>query len=164
MLANPFLYWMDKIYGIFLKIGSTLQSLLLLYLRLTWGHQLLLTGLAKLHDITQTVTLFTKLNIPSPDFHAYEVGWIETIGGACLILGFASRIITIPLIFLMIAALGLVHTEALVNLKFITTPHLLLAQEPYPYLLTSLFVFAFGPGRISLDAWIKRWLSHQPKY
>jgi uncharacterized membrane protein YphA (DoxX/SURF4 family) len=38
------------------------------------------------------------------------------------------------------------------------------SQNPYPFLITTLLVFIFGPGRISLDAWIKRWVSHQPRY
>jgi putative oxidoreductase len=164
MLSNPFLYWMDRIYGFFIKIGSNLQSLFLLFMRLTWGHQLLLTGVDKLRDIPGTVKLFTELHIPSPLFHAYEVGILEAVGGILLMIGFASRIISIPLIFLMVSALSLAHKEHLSNFKFIIDPHLLVAQEPYPFLITALLVFIFGPGRISLDAWIKRWVGHQPKY
>jgi len=133
-------------------------------MRLTWGHQLFLTGMDKLQDIPGTVEFFTKLHIPSPLFHVYEVGIIEVVGGICLILGFASRIITIPLIFLMLAILSIAHKEALSNLKFLTDPHTLVMQEPYPFLITALLVFVFGPGRVSIDAWIKRWVGHQPKY
>ncbi len=164
MLSNPFLYWMDKIYSFFIKIGSNLQSLFLLFMRITWGHQFLLTGVAKLKDIPETVQLFTKLGIPSPLFHAYEVGILESVGGILLIVGFASRIISIPLVFLMLSALSIAHTEHLSNFRFITTPHVLVTQAPYPFLITSLMVFIFGPGLISLDAWIKRWVGHQPKY
>lgn len=164
MLLNPFLYWMDKIYGFFVKVGSNLQSLFLLFMRITWGHQLLLAGVAKLKDIPGTVQLFTKLGIPSPIFHAYEVGILESVGAILLMIGFASRIISIPLIFLMLSALSLAHAEHLSNFRFITDPHALVAQEPYPFLITALLVFFFGPGRISLDGWIKRWVDHQPKY
>jgi putative oxidoreductase len=164
MLANPFLYWMDKIYGFFIKIGSNLQSIFLLYMRLTWGHQFFLTGLEKLKSIPETIQLFTKLHIPSPTFHAYEVGIIEALGGILLIAGFASRIVSIPLIILTVTALSTAHAENLSGLSFITDPHILVIQRPYPFLITSILVFIFGPGRVSLDAWIKRWLSHQPKY
>lgn len=165
MLANPFLYCLDKFYSFFIAIGSNLQSLFLFYLRLTWGHQFYLSGSDKLHHIAETTQIFTDLHIPAPLFHAYEVGLVEAIGGILLMVGFASRIITIPLIILMLTALGTAHAEAFKNLDFLLSdPHILIMQQPYPYLFTSLIVFIFGPGRLSLDAWLKRWISHQPRY
>lgn len=164
MLENRFLYWMDFIYSFFLKIGSNLQSVFLLYMRLTWGHQLLLAGMDKLDHIKDTAIFFTKLNIPYPLFHAYSVGWFETIGGLFFILGFASRVISIPVIIIMFTALTTAHIEPLEQFKFLTDPHTLVAQAPYPFLVTALLVFIFGPGRISLDALIKRWIEKQPKY
>jgi putative oxidoreductase len=133
-------------------------------MRLTWGHQLFLTGLDKLKDVTGTVQLFTKLNIPAPLFHTYEVGLLEVVGGIFLMIGFASRLITIPLIALMVTALSVAHAEYLSQFKFVTDPHILVIQEPYPFLFTALIVFIWGPGRVSIDAWIKRWVSHQPRY
>lgn len=164
MLANPFLYWVDKFYSFFIKIGSNLQSLFLLYMRATWGHQILLAGVNKLKDIPGTAAVFAKLNIPSPLFHAYEVGIVEAVGGILFIIGFASRLTAIPLIILLMTALTTAHGEALQNLNFLSDPHILVIQAPYPYLITAFLVLLFGPGRISLDAWIKRWLSFQPKY
>ncbi len=164
MLTNPFLRWMESFYGFFVKLGTNLQSLLLLYMRITWGHQLLLIGLDKLRNIPGTVQVFTKLNLPSPEFHAYEVGLLETIGGFLLIIGLASRLISIPLIILFMTALATEHREALSNFKFITDPLTLVVQHPYAFLLTALMVFLFGPGKISLDAWLKRWVGNQPRY
>lgn len=164
MLTNPFLYWVDKIYSFFLRIGSNLQSLFLLYMRIVWGHQLLLAGFKKLGDISSTIELFTKLGIPFPVFHAYEVGTIESIGGIFLFIGFASRIATLPIIAVMLVALSTAHAENLGGFRFLIEPYLLVNQQPYPILITALMVFIFGPGRISVDAWLKRWISHQPKY
>lgn len=164
MLANPFLRWIDRIYQIFIKIGCNLQSLFLLYLRLTWGHQFFLAGINKLKDIPGTVEMFTKLNIPSPEFHAYQVGLLEAVGGILLVIGLASRLISVPLIILLITALSTAHAEYLAEFRFIFDPHVLVIQEPYPFLITALIVFIFGPGRISFDAWIKRWVDHQPRY
>jgi len=155
---------MEMFYGFFVKIGSNLQSVLLLYVRLTWGHQLFLTGLDKLKNIENVVQLFSKLHIPAPTFHAYEVGIFEMVGGILLVLGFASRIITIPLIVIMISALSLAHAEALAGFQFVISPQTLVLQTPYPFLFTALMVFIFGPGRVSLDAWLKRWISHQPRF
>ncbi len=164
MLENPFLRWIHRIYGFFVKIGSNLQSFLLLYMRLTWGHQLFLIGINKLKDIEGTVQFFTKLNIPSPLFHAYEVGIIEAVGGILLFIGLASRLISIPLIIVMITALSTAHADYLANFRFVIEPHVLVVQHPYPFLITAWMVFVFGPGRVSLDAWIKRWVDRQPRY
>lgn len=163
MLENRFLYWMDKIYGLFIKIGSGFQSLLLLYMRLTWGHQFLLSGVYKLKNISKTIGFFTELGIPYPEFHTYLVAYFESIGGLLLMIGFASRLFSIPLTIILIVALSTAHAEHLTHFKFLFDPQSLAGQSPYPYLLTTLMVFCFGPGRVSLDAWIKRWVGHQPK-
>ena len=132
-------------------------------MRITWGHQLFLAGANKLGDIEGTVQLFTQFHIPSPTFHAYEVGLVEALGGILLVLGLASRIASIPIFIIMLTALSTAHAEYLGNLRFVTDPHILAIQQPYPYLLTALMVFVFGPGRISIDGWIKRWAARQPK-
>ena len=164
MLENRFLYWMDKLYGLFVKIGSNLQSFFLFYMRATWGHQFFLIGISKFQNISQTIAFFEKLGIPYSDFHAYAVAFFELVGGALLIVGFASRLISIPLIVIMIAALSTAHAEHLTRFQFILNPSSLSGENPYPFLITSLMVFIFGPGRVSIDAWLKRWVGHQPKY
>ena len=164
MLINPFLYWADRLYNCFVVLGNHLQSLLLLYMRLTWGHQFFMTGIAKLRSIQEVAQYFTTLHIPYPLEYAYLVGFFETIGGVCLFLGFASRIAAIPLAAIMFAALSFAHASHISNFRFLTDPLLLVRQEPYPFLITALLVFVFGPGRISLDAWIKRWVERQPKW
>lgn len=164
MLENRFLYWMDKIYGFIVKIGSNIQSLFLLYMRLTWGHQFLLIGVEKLKDISKTVEFFDKLGIPYSYFHAHSVAFFETVGGILLMIGFASRLASIPLIIILLTALSTAHSHVLTNFKFILDPKSLVGENPYPFLITTLMVFCFGPGRIAIDAWIKRWVDHQPKY
>lgn len=164
MLENTLLRLLENFYNLFIKIGCNLQSLFLLYMRVTWGHQFFLAGINKLNDIPGTVEMFQKLNIPSPVFHAYQVGILEAVGGILLIIGLASRLATIPLIIILMTALSTAHAEYLAKFRFILDPHILVIQEPYPFLLTSLLIFIFGPGRISLDAWIKRWVDHQPRY
>lgn len=164
MLESPFLRWMETLYGFLVKTGSNLQSLMLLYMRVTWGHQLFLTGFHKLKDIGGTVQIFSDIGIHAPKFHAYEVGILEVVGGIFLILGFASRLISIPLIILFITALATAHAEALSNYRFVTEPLTLVLQQPYPFLMTAFMVFFFGPGKVSLDGLIKHWVSEQPRY
>jgi putative oxidoreductase len=118
----------------------------------------------KLNNIVETAQFFAKLGIPWPEFHAYFVGYCELIGGSLLVLGFASRLISIPLIVIMLTALSTAHAAKLTNFQFILDPRALVSENPYPFLITVLLVFFFGPGRLSLDALVKRWVSHQPKY
>ncbi len=157
MFVSPFLNRTESIYNYFIKIGNNLQSLFLLYMRITWGHQFVLTGWGKLHAIEQTAEFFASLHISHPLFHAYFVGWIETLCGFFLLVGFASRIISIPLIIAMLTALSTAHAPDISNFRFLFQPLSLVKQTPYPFLITCILVFCFGPGRISIDAWLKHW-------
>jgi putative oxidoreductase len=163
-LASPTLHAIARIYGFLIKIGSNLQSLFLFYMRLTWGPQLILTGLGKLQGIEKTAAYFASLHISHPLFNAYLVGWVEFLGGLCLTLGFASRLAAIPLIILLLTALGTAHAQDISHFRFLFEPDTLVKQTPYPFLITCLMVFVFGPGRLSIDAWLKRWSEKRPKY
>ncbi len=136
MLKSKWLHIANKFYSLFINIGSNFQSLFLLYMRLTWGHQLMNKGNSLL----------------------------EIIIGALFIIGFGSRVAAIPIIYFTVHLLGTVHMANISDLKFLTEPSLLVIQEPYPFLLTAVLLFVFGPGRISIDGWLKRWVSMQPRY
>lgn len=164
MFENRFLRIMDRLYGWLISIGSNLQSLFLLYMRLVWGHQFFYAGAAKLTHIDVVAQFFTSLNLSHPTGLAYTVAVIEAIGGICLFFGFASRLIAIPLVIVMTSALSIAHREAFAQFHFLFDPSILVHQAPYPYLLTALLVFVFGPGRVSIDAWIKRRVNKCPKF
>lgn len=163
-LTNPFLHFWDRAYSLLIQLGTNLQSLFLLYMRLTWGHQLFIIGLAKLNNIQHVVDFFTTLQLPYPLFTAYLVATFETLGGLLLFLGLASRLAAIPVACIMLVALSTAHAANISNFRFLTQPDLLVMQAPYPYLLTAIIIFIFGPGRVSIDAWIKRWVERQPRY
>src|SRR5262249_31150765 len=79
-----------KIYLLFERAVSYLQSPLLLLVRLYWGWQFFQTGLGKLRDTDKVVDFFISLNIPHPVFTAHLVGGLECVGGALLFLGLGS--------------------------------------------------------------------------
>ncbi|MDP1609119.1 MAG: DoxX family protein [Chlamydiales bacterium] len=162
--VNPKLNFFAKFYNFFLKIGSNLQSIFLFFMRVTWGHQFFLAGVAKLQNIDHAKEFFSAMGIFWPEMSAYLVSYFEIIGGICLMIGFASRIITIPLIIIILTALGTAHSYLLKNVIFILDPHSFAQDLPFPYFITAMLVFCFGPGRLSLDAWIKRWVEKQPRY
>jgi putative oxidoreductase len=143
-----------KCYEALISCGTVLQSLLLLAMRLYWGGSFALSGWGKLHHIEGVSGYFASLGIPFPTLNAYFVGGMEFIGGLCLLLGFASRLAAIPLIVIMIVALLTEHYEALINA--FSDPQTFIRQYPFNYLLTALIVLAFGPGKISVDAVLKR--------
>ena|SRR3990167_10405825 len=164
MFKNPFLHFATKIYGWIITGGGNLQSLFLLWMRMTWGHQFMMTGYKKLIEAENTTQFFSNLNIPAPHFSTYLVGYTELIGGILLFTGLASRLIAVPLSIIMLVALGTYHYPNLAHFRIFTDPSSLVHEAPYPFLITCILVLAFGPGRISLDAWIKRWVEKQPKY
>jgi putative oxidoreductase len=162
--ASPLLFAIGRFYQFFIKIGSNLQSLFLLYMRLTWGHQFILAGWGKLHAIEWTAQYFESLDIHHPHFFAYAVGWIELLGGSALFIGLASRLASVSLIAITLTAIGTAHAKDISNFRFLFEPLSLVHLPPYPYLITALLAFIFGPGRISLDAWIKLCSERWRKY
>ncbi len=152
--------WVLRSFALFyqtlIKIGSNLESIFLLYMRLTWGHQLFLIGTHKWQHIAQTAEFFSQLGMGHSSWLAYAIGSLEILSGICLILGLASRLIAIPLICLLITALSTAHAEDLTRFEFLLTPAMLALQAPYPYLITAILMFIFGPGKISFDYWIQK--------
>ncbi len=164
MYESRFLRIMDCCYGWIVKSGSNFQSLFLLYMRLVWGHQFFLAGMGKFSNMDTVIQFFASLNLAHPEFVAYAVAFFEVVGGICLFLGFISRLAAVPLIVIMISALSLAHSDAFIQLRFLFEPARLVHQAPYPFLITAFLVLIFGPGRVSIDGWLKRWASKQSKY
>jgi putative oxidoreductase len=129
----------------------------LLILRLYFGWGFILAGLGKLQNVHETAEYFAGLNIPMPTFNVYMAGTTETICGCLLLLGAASRIITIPLIGTMIVAYRTAHTDQWKALFDSATRATFFKAPPFPYLFTCLVVLLFGPGLLSIDGVLK-WL------
>jgi putative oxidoreductase len=144
-------------------IGSFLQDFLLLAMRLFWGISFFLAGWPKLMDIDRVASSFESIGILLPMLNAYLVGTFEAVGGLLLLLGFASRFVSIPLAITMFVALLTAHGtssfeaySAFMNIhnnfpEFIEKAQKVTKEEPFLYLLTCIIVFCFGPGNISID-------------
>jgi putative oxidoreductase len=139
-----------RVYSLFERAVSHLQSPLLLAVRLYWGWQFFQTGLGKLTSIDKVVDFFSNLGIPFPAFNAYLVGSLECVGGALLFLGLGSRIIALPLTFNMLVAYITADREALFSI--LSDPGKFYAADPFTFFFASLLILIFGPGKISLDA------------
>lgn len=148
---------MDKLrrlYDLVMRGFDLLRSPLLLVLRLMFGYQLFQTGKGKLDNIDRFVGFLTHLGIPMPAFNAHFVASLECVGGLLLMLGLASRLISIPLTVNFVVAYLTADHDAVVN--FFKDQDAFTNAAPFLFLLTALVILAFGPGRLSLDA-IIRW-------
>jgi uncharacterized membrane protein YphA (DoxX/SURF4 family) len=56
-----------------------------------------------------TIDFFSYLGIPLPGLNAFLAGWTEVLGGILLLLGLATRWISIPLMATMIVAAATAH-------------------------------------------------------
>lgn len=107
-------------------------------------------ALVKWHNPSAFAAFLERLHYPLPYLGAYTALFTETLGVIFLFFGFATRVISVPLMFLLGVAIATVHLHN--------------GYEPgnngfaipllYGLMLFSLFVR--GPGRISIDAWLKR--------
>lgn len=136
------------------QLGGWLRCPLLLVLRLYWGWSFVQTGWGKLMNLDRTTEFFASLNLPAPKLNAIMAGGTECIGGALLLLGLYTRFATPALIFTMIVAYATAEREAL-NAIF-SNPDKFTGADPFLFLLTAVIVFAFGPGRLSLDALLRK--------
>jgi putative oxidoreductase len=143
---------LTALYGWFLKIANSLQSPVLLLVRLYWGWQFFDTGRGKLADISKVVDYFTSLGVPAPSLNAHFIAILECVGGVLLILGLASRLIALPLLIDMIMAYVIADREALGSI--FSEPDKFYNAAPFTFLLASLLILVFGPGKFSLDTLI----------
>ena len=136
-------------YDLLINIGNSLQSPFLLFVRLYWGWQFVEDGWGKLHNLPKVIEYFGSLGLPAPGPTAYFVSILELIGGVLLALGLGSRLIAFLLTANMTVAYITGDREAL--LSIFSDPDKFIAAAPFSYLMASLIVLIFGPGRWALD-------------
>jgi len=146
--------------GYGLLVGSTdlLQSPLLLVLRVYFFWQLFMTGRGHLAHIGKVTEFFVSLGIPFPALNAYLSSSVECFGSLLLIVGLASRLTAIPVVVTMAVAYLTADLEAVTSI--FSDPDKFVKADPFPFFICALIVLVFGPGRISIDALIKRIAEH----
>ena len=140
----------EKGYRKLIRVSSSLQSPFLLAVRLYWGWQFMQTGWGKVTDIGKVVQFFTELGIPAPALNAYFISGLEFGGGLLLVLGLGSRLIALPLVIDMVIAYITADREALFSI--FSNPDKFTGAAPYTFLVASLLVLIFGPGKVAVDA------------
>jgi len=134
--------------------ASLLQSPFLLAVRLYWGWQLIQSGWGKLHNLPKVTEFFASLGLPMPGLMAVFISCVEFFGGIFLAVGLLSRLTALLLTVNMVMAYVMADREAL--LSFLSDPDKFAAAAPFVFLVASLIVLTFGPGKISLDTLLLR--------
>jgi putative oxidoreductase len=133
----------------FFELVSYLQSSFLLFVRLYWGWQLTQSGWGKLHHLPNVTEFFTSLGLPMPRQTALAISCLEFFGGIFLAVGLLSRPTALVLTVNLIVAYITADREAL--LSIFSDPDKFYAAAPYTFLVASLIILIFGPGKIALD-------------
>jgi putative oxidoreductase len=136
------------------SIGTWLQAPLLLIIRLYWGWSFAQTGWGKLMNLERTAGFFASIHIPAPKLNAIMAGGVETVGGVLLALGLFTRFATPALIFTMLVAYFTADRESL--FAIVSDGDKFTGAAPFLFLFVALIVFAFGPGKLSLDALLRK--------
>lgn len=155
---NTLLLRLRNAYQAFFHVVDYLRSPFLLFIRVYWGVQLIQSGWGKLHHLDKVTDFFTTLGLPAPAQMALFIACVEFFGGIFLAVGLLSRLTALVLTINLITAYVTADREAL--LSIFSDPDKFYAAAPYTFLVASLIILIFGPGKICLDTLLERFLPH----
>jgi putative oxidoreductase len=144
----------QKLYALFVRIASSLQSPFLLVIRLYWGWQISQNGWGKLHNLSHVTEFFASLGLPAPGPTAAFVATFEFVGGILLAVGLLSRIAALGLVIDMTMAYVTADREALASV--FSDPGKFYNADPFIFFFVGLIILIFGPGKFAVDALIER--------
>jgi len=136
---------LKSLYLQFSKITQNLQSISLLFARLIVAYGFYEPAMMKWSDINAVSVWFKTLKIPMPLLNAYMAATTEIVGVILLTLGLFVRVISIPMIVIMVVAILTVHLPngfQAGNNGF---------EIPLYYMIFLLIFISFGAGKFSLD-------------
>src|SRR6202790_122218 len=157
---NDLLLRLKKLYNSFFYYVAFGQSPCLLFVRLYWGYQLFQSGWGKLPHLEKVAEFFTSLNLPMPAQTAVCIACLEFFGGIFFALGLLSRLTALALTINLIVAYITADREALFSI--FSDPDKFYAAAPYTFLVASIIVLLFGPGKFALDTLLDRWFPSAP--
>lgn len=146
----------QSIWNGLIAVAEGLQAFLLLAIRLIYGYMFFLAGFGKFGYMASVASSFEGLGIPFPTWNAYFVASAECVGGLLLLIGLCTRPTALLLAIIMIVAFLTAHVDSVKGI--FSNPMNFVNEGAFNYLLASLFLFAFGPGKISVDHFIGKWL------
>ncbi|WP_300452532.1 DoxX family protein [Accumulibacter sp.] len=145
----------------------------LLSLRILLGWDYFESGLEKFRgnnwffDIQERFPF--PFNIVPPEVSWQMATWFELLGGIALVIGLATRFVSISLIVLTVVAIAAVHwPETWSSFGELMLGYVFSDNGAGNFKLPVLFIgmllplLLCGPGKLSIDAWIRRQCSAQP--
>ena len=134
-----------------LKRLRELEWIPILLARLSVGVLFFESGRGKLFfKLEELGKYFAQLGIPFPHLNALISASIEFFGGICLILGLATRLVSVPLAVVMVVAIFTAQIEKVKTLgDFLYLPEVLL-------LVIFVWLVFSGPGKVSVDHFFAR--------
>lgn len=145
---KEFVMNLKECYAKFENLADGLRSLSLLAARLVLAYGFYGPAMRKWSDISAIGDWFASLGIPFPQLNAYMAATTEITGVVLLTLGLFTRIISIPLIVVMLVAIFTVH----INNGFECGNNGF--EIPVYYMLFLVIFLSHGAGRFSLDNYI----------
>jgi putative oxidoreductase len=144
-----------------LRLAGALTFLAPLVTRLVMGQAFYQTGSGKIANFANTVSFFTELGIPMPEANAFFVSRLEFWGGPLLVVGLATRLVALGLASTMVVALLTADRESFLDALRGAGDAGLTDVVPFVYLLFLVWLVLVGPGMVSLDAFVARWLERR---
>jgi putative oxidoreductase len=134
----------------FNKIINTDNSKTTIIIRLIVGVVFLSEGIQKfLFPDILGPGRFAKIGFPAPEFFGSFVGTFEILCGTFILLGFCTRLSSIPLIIIMLVAISTTKADILFKTGFWSMMHE--ARADWSMLLGSIFLLIKGGGKFSID-------------
>jgi putative oxidoreductase len=144
-----------------LKAAAALAFIAPLITRITMGHAFFLTGRGKLANFQNTVEFFASQNIPFPALNAAFVSRLEYYGGILLVLGLLSRLVAAGLASTMVVAL-LTERQQFFQSWLPSTELGPTDISSWVFLVMLIWLVFYGPGVLSLDHLLAKWLGVGP--
>ena len=135
-----------------LKIAGRLGWLPPTLARLCVGLVFFNSGWGKLHGLKDVIEYFRSLGIPAPEIQAPFAAGTEFVCGLLLLLGLFTRVASVPLIITMIVAILTARKDDLEGISSLFT------FIEYLYILLLVYLGVNGPGPLSLDRLLVRFL------
>jgi putative oxidoreductase len=144
-----------------LRAAAALAFIAPLLTRVTLGHAFFLTGRGKLANFENTVGFFADQGIPFPAINAAFVSRLEYYGGMLLVVGLLTRLVAAGLASTMVVALFTERTQFFESWRW-TGEVGPTDVVPWVFLIMLSWLVLYGPGLLSLDTLIARWLGVGP--
>ena len=116
-----------------------------LAVRIVVGWVFIWTGLQKLGALPRMIENFREWGIPAPEILTPFVSGMEFVGGLLLLVGLLTRVVSIPMMVIMLVAIASAKWGDIDSLQT------LLGFEEISYFVMFAWLGIAGPGPVSLD-------------